>query len=174
MGVTTVSGGKGRRYQSRKKALRSKKCSPELTSAAGSKKKCSWEHLSRALLRSTISHTIIISWLRPSPCQSPSNTTTNATVPPPRTDRHRYEDKRHRATTLHRLPPIRRRTSLCKHLENHRHHCHCYHTNVATWKGGARSDQAIIDQFQQRRMVRGDGRPGRGRTLEKEDDDKYQ
>ena len=41
-------------------------------------------------------------------------------------------------------------------------------------EGGARSDQAIIDQFQQRQMVRGDVRPGGGQTLEEEDDDKYQ
>ncbi len=41
-------------------------------------------------------------------------------------------------------------------------------------EGGARFTQDIIDQFQQRWMVRGDGRPGRGRALEEEDDDKYQ
>jgi hypothetical protein len=38
----------------------------------------------------------------------------------------------------------------------------------------ARSDKAIIDCWEQHRMVRGDGRPGRGRGLQEEDDDKYQ
>ena len=37
-----------------------------------------------------------------------------------------------------------------------------------------RSDQAIIDQFQQFQMVGGDGRPGRGHSLEEEDNDEYQ
>ena len=34
-------------------------------------------------------------------------------------------------------------------------------------------DQAIIDCWQLRRLVRGDGRPGRGRSLQEEDDDEY-
>ena len=34
-------------------------------------------------------------------------------------------------------------------------------------------DQAIIDRWQLRRLVRGDGRPGRGQSLAEEDDDKY-
>jgi len=38
-------------------------------------------------------------------------------------------------------------------------------------EGRARSDQAIIDHFSQCLMVR---RPGRGQTLEKEDNDEYQ
>jgi hypothetical protein len=37
-----------------------------------------------------------------------------------------------------------------------------------------RVDQSIIDHWQLRRLVRGDGRPGRGRSLEEEDDDEYQ
>ena len=40
-----------------------------------------------------------------------------------------------------------------------------------TMEGRARSDQAIIDHFSQRLMVR---HPGRGGPLEEEDDDKYQ
>jgi hypothetical protein len=39
---------------------------------------------------------------------------------------------------------------------------------------GERSDRAIIDDFEQRRLVRGDGRPGRGRGLAEEDDNEYQ
>ena len=123
--------------------LKQKKSAPEQKVLPGAKecsreqKKCSWEHLSRALLQSTIiSHTIIVSRPRSSPCQSPSDTTANATVPPPHTDRRRYEDEHYRATTLHRPPPIQRRTSQCNHLANHHHHRHCYHTNVETWKGG--------------------------------------
>jgi len=34
-------------------------------------------------------------------------------------------------------------------------------------------DQAIIDRWQLCRLVRGDGRPGRGRSLAEEDDDEY-
>ena len=34
-------------------------------------------------------------------------------------------------------------------------------------------DQAIIDRRQLRRLVRGDGRPGRGQSLAEEDDDEY-
>ena len=37
-----------------------------------------------------------------------------------------------------------------------------------------RVDRAIIDRWRQRRLVRGDGRPGRGRGLEEEDNDEYQ
>jgi hypothetical protein len=37
-----------------------------------------------------------------------------------------------------------------------------------------RVDRAIIDRWRQRRLVRGDGRPGRGRGLEDEDNDEYQ
>jgi hypothetical protein len=37
-----------------------------------------------------------------------------------------------------------------------------------------RVDQSFIDHWQLRRLVRGDGRPGRGRSLEEEDDDEYQ
>ena len=36
-----------------------------------------------------------------------------------------------------------------------------------------RVDQAIIDRWQLRRWVRGDGRPGRGLSLAEEDDDEY-
>ncbi len=39
---------------------------------------------------------------------------------------------------------------------------------------GERSDRAIIADFERRRMVRGDGRPGRGQGLAEEDDNKYQ
>lgn len=37
-----------------------------------------------------------------------------------------------------------------------------------------RVDRAIIDRWRQRRLVRGDGRPGRGQGLEDEDNDEYQ
>ena len=62
-----------------KSAPRSKKALP------GANKRRSREHLSRALLWSTISHTRIIHWLWSSSCQSPTaiNTTANITVPPP-------------------------------------------------------------------------------------------
>jgi hypothetical protein len=38
---------------------------------------------------------------------------------------------------------------------------------------GERSDKAIVDNWEQRRMVKGDGRPGRGQCLAEEDDDEY-
>ena len=38
---------------------------------------------------------------------------------------------------------------------------------------GERSDKAIVDNWERRRMVKGDGRPGRGRCLAEEDDDEY-
>ena len=34
-------------------------------------------------------------------------------------------------------------------------------------------DQAIIDRWQLRRLVKGDGRSGRGRSLMEEDDNEY-
>jgi hypothetical protein len=39
---------------------------------------------------------------------------------------------------------------------------------------GERSDRAIIADFEQRRMVRGDGRPGRGQGLVEEENNEYQ
>jgi hypothetical protein len=36
---------------------------------------------------------------------------------------------------------------------------------------GERSDKAIVDNWEQRRMVKGDGRPGRGRDERAENDD---
>ncbi len=38
---------------------------------------------------------------------------------------------------------------------------------------GERSDKAIVDNWVRRRMVKGDGRPGRGRATAEEDDDEY-
>jgi len=38
---------------------------------------------------------------------------------------------------------------------------------------GERSDKAIVDNWERRRMVKGDGRPGRGRATVEEDDDEY-
>jgi hypothetical protein len=38
---------------------------------------------------------------------------------------------------------------------------------------GDRSDKAIVDNWVRRRMVKGDGRPGRGRATAEEDDDEY-
>ncbi len=41
---------------------------------------------------------------------------------------------------------------------------------AALLSAGERSDRAIIADFEQRRMVRGDGGPGRGQGLAEEDD----
>jgi hypothetical protein len=45
---------------------------------------------------------------------------------------------------------------------------------AALLSAGERSDRAIIADFERRRMVRGEGRPDRGRGLAEEDDDEYQ
>ena len=45
---------------------------------------------------------------------------------------------------------------------------------AALLSAGERSDRAIIADFERRRMVRGDGRPDRGRGLVEEDDGEYQ
>jgi hypothetical protein len=78
--------GKGRDYRNRKKALRSKKCSPEQKSAPGSKQKAlPGAPEQSAFVEHYFSH---------------KNNTPAVVILVPITDRHRYYGEHHRATTV--------------------------------------------------------------------------
>ena len=88
---------KGRDYPNQKKRSGAEFCSREQKSAPGSKKKCSQEHLSRALLRSVLFLAINKRW--PKPIITPhtyrrSSITTAVTALPPTRPRHHRQRSR--------------------------------------------------------------------------------
>ncbi len=125
--------------------------------SAPSKKKCSPEHLSGALFRSTVFHTIIIRWPKPPvPIAAPPILLPTLPLPPRRRLRQPLSIRRRQT------PPST--CSIAAAAARQR-----VMEGAALLSAGERSDKAPIDDFERRRWVK-----VRGQRSREEDDDEYQ